>query len=52
MLLFTAIAVSSVFCNEEPGGNNSGESSGENGSGDDDPEPCGGGDLPGPGPPV
>lgn len=51
MLLFTAIAVSSVFCDEEPGGNNFAEFSGEDGSGDGDPGPCGGGDPGGPGPP-
>ncbi|KYK34681.1 MAG: hypothetical protein HXS48_15390 [Theionarchaea archaeon] len=52
MLLFTTIAVSSVFCDEEPGDNNFEEFSGEDGSDDGgDPGPCGGGDHPGPGPP-
>ena len=50
MLLFTTIAVSSLFCEEELGDDNFKEFSGED-DGSGDAEPCGGGDLPGPGPP-
>lgn len=50
MLLFTTIAVSSLFCEEELSDDNFVEFSGED-DGSGDAGPCGGGDYPGPGGP-
>lgn len=47
VLLFTTVAVSSVFCDEELGDDDSGDFSWEDDSGGD-VNPCGGGDHPGP----